>query len=93
MASAQTAVFVRNLKVGDRGGDVVQLQKLLNQDLETRIAYSGSGSPGQETDYFGSLTKAAGMKFQNKYRAEGLYPVNLSTPSGYAGAQTRAKLI
>ena len=93
VASAQTAIFVRNLKVGDRGTDVVQLQKLLNQDLETRIAYSGSGSPGHETDYFGLLTKAAVMKFQNKYRAEVLYPVNLSAPSGYVGAQTRAKLI
>lgn len=93
LAGAQSVVFVRDLKLGDSGTDVAQLQKLLNQDPETRVAFSGVGSPGQETEYFGALTRAAVIKLQDKYRAEVLFPVNLTVATGYVGAQTRAKLI
>ena len=92
VASADTVSLTRDLKLGDRGSDVTALQKLLNVDSDTRIGVSGAGSPGFESDYFGSLTKAAVVKFQYKYRTEVLYPAGLFAPTGYVGAMTRAKL-
>lgn len=88
---AQTT-FSRDLKLGDRGADVRLLQQILNRDIETRVAGSGIGSPGLESDYFGALTKAAVIKFQYKYRAEVLYPVGLLGSTGYVGSMSRAKL-
>jgi peptidoglycan hydrolase-like protein with peptidoglycan-binding domain len=69
--------------VGSTGSDVLELQQLLNQWGYT-ITDSGSGSPGHETDYLGSLTAKAVMKFQ---AANHISPV-----SGFVGAHTRAKL-
>ena len=59
--------FKRNLTVGMRGGDIRELQVLLNRDPDTRIAPSGSGSPGNETGYFGPKTRAAIERFQRKH--------------------------
>jgi peptidoglycan hydrolase-like protein with peptidoglycan-binding domain len=85
---AQTFDFYRSLKVGDEGQDVLILQKILNQDPDTRIAQSGIGSLGNETTYFGNLTKNAVIKFQNKYRNEVLVPAGLSVGTGYFGPST-----
>jgi len=84
--------FISNLKQGDSGPAVLALQKLLNNDSDTRIAQSGIGSPGQETNYFGALTKSAVIRFQEKYRSEVLTPAGLSSGTGYVGAMTIAKL-
>lgn len=86
------AEITRTLKLGSTGAEVKELQILLNKDPETRIADTGIGSPGKETLYFGSLTKAAVIRFQTKYASEILYPAGVSFPTGVVGAMTRVKL-
>ena len=81
-ASAYT--WSTNLKQGSTGADVMELQKFLNTDTATQVAASSYGSPGNETTYFGSLTRAAVIKFQIKY--------TLTPPQGFVGPGTRAKL-
>jgi hypothetical protein len=49
-------------------GDAVRyLQLLLNLDSETRVAASGTGSSGRETNYFGAGTRKALIAFQRKH--------------------------
>lgn len=60
-------LFTRNLCNGCSGEDVKTLQKLLNSDPSTKVALQGVGSPNQESNYFGDLTKQAVQKFQIKY--------------------------
>ncbi len=87
-----TVDFARTLKVGMSGDDVKALQVAMNRDPETRVADGGAGSPGNETSYFGPATKRAVIKFQEKYRAEILTPVGLTSGSGFFGEKTRAKV-
>lgn len=86
--STVMAVFSRALSAGSKGDDVKSLQQVLNSDPDTRVASSGAGSMGKETNLFGPATKAAIQKFQVKY--------GLAAPgkSGYGvfGPKTRAKV-
>jgi peptidoglycan hydrolase-like protein with peptidoglycan-binding domain len=84
--------FMINLSLGSRGAQVTLLQQILNRDPDTRITDTGPGSPGNETGYFGSLTKAAVARFQTKYAGDVLAPAGLAQGSGYVGFYTRAKL-
>ena len=84
--------FSKDLRKGDEGIDVTNLQKLLNQDPETLVAVRGAGSPGSETLYFGEATRKAVMKFQEKYKDEILTPQGLSSGTGIVDAATRIHL-
>jgi sugar lactone lactonase YvrE len=71
------------LSLGSRGPDVFTVQKLLNS-LGYTIATTGPGSPGQETDFFGLLTRAAVIKYQKAH--------NIAPAIGNVGPLTRAAL-
>lgn len=83
--------WTRDLSQGATGADVMKLQQFLNADLDTRVAASGAGSVGAETEYYGPATAAAVSKMQVKYRAEVLSPSGLVNPTGYFGPSSRAK--
>ena len=95
VASATTAavaipsyVFKKPLSVGITSPDAKVLQQILNVDPDTRVAASGAGSVGKETNYFGPATKVAIQKFQVKYK------IAKAGEAGYGtlGPKTRAKL-
>ncbi|MFA6094930.1 MAG: peptidoglycan-binding domain-containing protein [Candidatus Paceibacterota bacterium] len=86
------AAIIRTLSVGSSGIDVFELQKILNRDFDTLVAQIGPGSPGKETSYFGNATRAAVLKFQQKYSQEILIPAGLSGATGIVGPLTLKQL-
>ena len=81
-SSSAACGFTRDLTVNVTGADVQCLQKYLNGAGYT-VASSGAGSPGSESTFFGSLTRAAVSKWQ---AANGVSPA-----AGYFGSISRAK--
>ncbi len=81
-------VFTVNLPYGSASDDVLRLQKFLNANGFI-VANTGFGSPGHETKIFGRATRAALIKFQNKYKKQILEPLGLSNGTGIFGPATR----
>jgi lysophospholipase L1-like esterase len=79
-SSGSTWTFDANLQLKVMSVEVKLLQEYLNSHGYT-VAVTGAGSSGNETDYFGALTKAALIKFQ---KANGITPA-----VGYFGPITR----
>lgn len=90
--SEEIYVFSEEFRLGSRGEGVLNLQKILNTNEETRIAQSGPGSLGAETEYFGKLTESAVKKFQDLYAEDILEPQDLSSASGVVDGLTQEKL-
>ena len=84
-------IFTRNLRQGMTGEDVRELQKFLNAKGFS-VSSSGAGSPGQETTYFGLLTRRALIRYQDQYRAEILVPAGITRGTGFFGAITRKQV-
>jgi hypothetical protein len=76
--------FATALMQGSTGNDVKYLQIFLNSDSATSV-----GNAGNETTYFGALTRAGVEKFQMKYGI-----VSSASDAGYGlvGPKTRAKI-
>ncbi|MBI2175711.1 MAG: peptidoglycan-binding protein, partial [Parcubacteria group bacterium] len=91
VAQAVSPAFTGVMKPGQSSSDIKRLQQLLNSDPDTRISASGVGAPGNETDYYGSLTEGAVKRFQAKY---GIVSSGTPETTGYGlvGPATRAKL-
>ena len=77
--------FKSSLTVGSQGKEVEELQKCLSKDPEVYPEAVVSG-------YFGSKTKAAVIKFQEKYKEDVLEPYQLLKGTGDVKTSTRAKL-
>lgn len=84
--------FSRNLRQGMHGNDVRELQKFLNTHGFV-IAKNGSGSPGQETDYFGPSTAVAITRFQESNAGQILTPLRLTKGTGNFMESTRRFLL
>jgi len=84
--------FENNLKQGMSSNEVMYLQIVLNSDPATKLADSGAGSPGNETQFFGPITNAAVIKFQEKFASEVLAFWGLTSGTGFVGSTSRTKL-
>src|SRR3989338_2703648 len=78
--AAPSGSFSRDLETGSTGPDVKALQAYLNSH-GFPLASSGAGSPGNETERFGGLTRTALAKWQNS--------VGIVPAAGYFGPKTR----
>jgi len=83
-------LFNTNLRLRSSGNDVKRLQQFLNAQGFT-VSKVGIGSIGKESTFFGLATRAAVMKFQEKYTAEILTPNGLTKGSGSFLTSTRAQ--
>lgn len=81
----QTVEFKTDLKDGNQGNEVSKLQTCLARDKEVYPS-------GKITGYFGSETKTAVIKFQEKYAKDILEPQGFTEGTGLVSKATRTKL-
>ena len=81
--------FNRNLFISNRDPEVKLLQEFLNSSGFKLTDADEPGAPGRETNFFGRLTKAAIIKFQENYDEEILKPLDLTKGTGYFGPSSR----
>jgi len=77
--------FNTNLRIGDSGSEISDLQEALRRDGVGIEKYWTSGE-------FDEVTASSVSDFQEKYRSEILTPNGLSRGTGFVGVSTRAKL-
>jgi peptide/nickel transport system substrate-binding protein len=77
--------FTRTLDFGSKGTEVKNLQACLSK-------FPDIYPEGEVTGYFGSKTKKAVIRFQEKYKDEILIPAGLEKGNGRVGPATRAML-
>jgi len=82
----EKVTFKRNLSLGMSGDDVKALQEILIEEGVWDRSDVGA------TGYFGSITKTAVIKYQEKYAAEILEPLGLIEGTGFVGSSTRVHL-
>lgn len=87
--AATLPFFTHNLKYRSVDTDVKKLQQFLNQHAFP-VASKGSGSPGNETTFYGPGTKAALTAFQNSNAPFVLAPLGLKTGTGVFSTLTRS---
>lgn len=80
--------FTKDLALTMTDVEVKMLQVFLNAQ-GFKLADSGFGSKGNETQYFGPRTFTALVKFQERYRTEILEPLGLKHGTGFFGEKTR----
>ena len=80
-----TGQLTTNLKYDDSGDQVELLQTWLAKDTSVYPEGIVSG-------WFGPLTKAAVIRFQEKYAQDVLTPWELTQGTGFVGSTTREKL-
>jgi hypothetical protein len=78
-----TTVVVRDIELGSIGEDVKRLQQILNNNGFS-LSEEGFGSLGNETMYFGDLTRNALVRYQKDN--------NIVPAVGYYGPITRASM-
>ncbi len=81
--------FSKDLWIETIDPDVKRLQAYLNSN-GFNVAASGYGSAGNETEYFGPLTRSALIRFQEEHKAEILAPLGLMNGTGFFGERTRS---
>jgi len=96
-AGRQCFMFNRNLGVGASGRDVRELHTVLAKEgfpvsSASVISDDENDDRDNRTDRFTETTAAAVSALQEKYRGEILTPNGLTSPTGYVGPATRAKL-
>jgi len=80
-----STVFKSELKLGSQNSEVTALQTCLAR-------FPDVYPEGQISGYFGAQTKAAVIRFQEKYKETVLAPGGLTQGTGTVSANTRAKL-